>query len=308
MHSARLLPLAAVIVTMIIWGSTFIVTKAAAAEIPVLTLALLRFFMAALVLVPLALLRGGLKQLPQPLPLTVLTLMAITGMVLFTIAFNYALVLASATQCALIFAAMPAAIALAAVLFLRERPTRQRVTGMVLSVVGVAFVISTGEHASGSPEPLLGALWMLGAVLSWTIYTVIAKRVEQLDQVVVITCVTLLAVAMLLPLALIESAQRPWAWPSLQAWLGVAYLGVAASALTYVAYGYALRHLEASVVGVFSNLDPIVGVLSAVLLLQEPLHWGHAVGGVVALTGMWLASTGAAAPRAAGENSVRAEP
>lgn len=289
-RSSRPLAIAAVIAAMLIWGSTFVVTKAAATEIPALSLAWLRFVVAAVVLLPIALARGALKRLPTRLPWGVLAWMAFSGMALFTIAFNYALIFAAATQGAFIFAALPAAIALAAVLILKERPTARRIAGVLLSIVGVALVIANAEHHATSPLPFVGALWMLGAVLAWTCYTVIAKRVEALDQIGVITWVTLIAVVMLLPLAAIETAQRPWTMPSLQAWAGVLFLGVIASALAYVAYGYALRHLEASLVGVFTNLDPIVGVLTAVLVMGEPLHSTQIVGGVVALSGMWLAS------------------
>ena len=84
--------------------------------------------------------------------------------------------------------------------------------------------------------------------------------------------------------------QTSWHSPSWQAWIAVLFLGVIASALAYIVYSFALRELDASLVGVFTNLDPIVGVLTAVLFLGETLHSGQVVGGVLALVGMWLAS------------------
>ena len=64
-----------------------------------------------------------------------------------------------------------------------------------------------------------------------------------------------------------------------------------ASGLVYLAYNFALGQLDASLVGVFVNLDPIVGVLTAVLFLGETLQGWQILGGVAALAGMWLAST-----------------
>jgi drug/metabolite transporter (DMT)-like permease len=137
---------------------------------------------------------------------------------------------------------------------------------------------------------LLGALWMVGAVVAWTAYTVLAKRLARVDHIVTIACISLLGAAMLVPLAAIELiAARPSA-PSIGAWGGAVFLGIAASALAYIAYGYALRELDASVVGVYTNLDPIVGVVTAVLFLGETLHAGQIFGGLVAFFGMWLAS------------------
>src|SRR5262245_54405499 len=97
MHTAkpRTLPLAALLLTMLIWGSTFVVTKAAAVEIPVLGLSFLRFLIAALVLLPIVVARGGLKRSPR-MTFGVLGAMSLTGMVLFALGFNYGLVFASA--------------------------------------------------------------------------------------------------------------------------------------------------------------------------------------------------------------------
>jgi drug/metabolite transporter (DMT)-like permease len=286
----RPLAITGVVLLMIVWGSTFVVTKAAASEIPPLTLAALRFFVAAVVLVPIALARGGQRRLPRPVPYRALLLMSLSGIVLYTVAFNFALLYASATQGALIYALLPGAIALAAVLVLKERPTLQRSAGIVLSLCGVALVIATGEESGSSPRPLLGAIWMLAAVAAWTAYTIIAKRLAEADQVIVITAVTVLGVLILLPLASVELLQSEWRSPSRSAWLGLLFLGVVASALAYLVYGYALRVLDASLVGVFTNLDPIVGVVTAVMMLGETLHTGQLLGGAIALAGMWLAS------------------
>src|SRR5262245_37868841 len=135
LHNARVISrrasaLAVLIVLMIVWGSMFVITKAAVREVPPLTLAALRFFIAAIVLTPLAVLRGGL---PRPIPWTPLALMGLTGIALFTVAFNYALIYGSAMQGALIYALVPAAVSIAAVVFLGESLPRHRVLGIVLS-------------------------------------------------------------------------------------------------------------------------------------------------------------------------------
>jgi drug/metabolite transporter (DMT)-like permease len=290
--SRRSLALSMLVATMVVWGSTFVITKAAAKDIAPMMLATLRFFTAAVVLLPYAWLKGDWRSLPKPVPWGALLGMALTGIATFTIAFNYALVYGSASQGALVYALVPAAVAVAAVIFLKERMSPRRIAGIVLSIVGVGLVALGGESDSSSPQPLLGAVWMIGAVLSWAAYTIFAKRLAEADQSVTIALVSLLGTLMLVPLAAMELLHAPWQAPSAQAWSGVIFLGVAASALAYIAYGYALRELEANLVGAFINLDPLVGVLTAVLLLGETLHSGQMLGGVIALAGMWLASTG----------------
>lgn len=290
MKSRRSLAIVSVIVLMIVWGSTFVVTKAAGREIAPLALAALRFLTASLVLIPIAWMRMRSVRVIQPLPWGSLLLMALTGISAFAVAFTFALVYGSASQGAMIYAALPAAIALSAVLFLRERLSRRRLAGITLSIAGVALLIGAGESDVTAPAPLVGAAWMLAAVIVWTAYTVVAKRLAGVDHVITIAVVSTLGTLVLIPLALIELSHSPWTNPSLLAWLEVAFLGVVASALAYVVYGRVLRELDASVVGAYANLDPIVGVLTAVVFLGETLHLPQIAGGLIAFAGMYLAS------------------
>jgi drug/metabolite transporter (DMT)-like permease len=288
--SRRSYALSALIAVMLVWGSTFVITKAAVRDIPPGTLAALRFLIALVVLVPFALARGGLARLPRPLPIGALVAMGVTGIALFTVGFNFGLHYGSASQGALIFALVPAAVAGAAVIALKERISRRRALGILLSVAGVGWVAVSGQQDTASPNPMLGAVCMLATVIAWAIYTAIAKRLADADQVVVLTVTTAIGALILLPFAAVELMQDPRPMPSLQAWAGTVYLGVVASAVSYLVYNLTLRHLDASLVGALTNLDPIVGIVTAVLFLGESLGGGQIAGGLIALVGMWLAS------------------
>jgi drug/metabolite transporter (DMT)-like permease len=76
---------------------------------------------------------------------------------------------------------------------------------------------------------------------------------------------------------------------NLQGWLGMAYLGAGASGLAYMLYSAALRHVDASEAGVYTNLIPIVGVVTG-MMLGEPLSLRAIAGGLVVLVGVWLTS------------------
>jgi drug/metabolite transporter (DMT)-like permease len=136
---------------------------------------------------------------------------------------------------------------------------------------------------------------MLAGIVAWAYYTVIAKRLAEADQVVVIAWVSVIGIAMLLPFAAGELLQSPTPEPTAKAWLGALFLGAVASAVAYVVYNWVLRELDASLVGAYFTLDPIVGVATAVLFLGEVVRGGQVVGGVIALLGMWLAASKTAA-------------
>jgi drug/metabolite transporter (DMT)-like permease len=289
--SRRTYALASLIFVMVVWGSTYVVTKAAVREIPPLTLAALRYLIAAGVLVSIAVARRGLMRLPRPITFAPLVWMGLTGIAILTVGFNYGLIYGSASQGALIYALGPAAVAVAAVLFLHEALSRRRIAGILLSMAGTALVVASGEVDHTAPRPLLGALCMLAGVVAWAYYTVVAKRLAAADQIVVIAWVSLIGMAMLLPFAAAELAQGGVPRPTLAGWLGTLFLGAVASAVAYVLYSRVLSELDASTVGAYFALDPIVGVASAVLFLGEVLQWGQVGGGVIALLGMWLAAS-----------------
>ncbi|MFL5449449.1 MAG: EamA family transporter, partial [Gemmatimonadales bacterium] len=167
MTSRRTSALVSLILVMIVWGSTYVVTKAAVREIPPLTLATLRYLVATAVLVSVALARGGLRRLPRPLPLVPLVWMGLTGVTILTVGFNYGLIYGSAFQGALVYALGPAAVAVAAVLGLGESLSRRRSAGIVLSVAGAMLVVSSGKTDPAAPHPWVGAICMFAGVVAW---------------------------------------------------------------------------------------------------------------------------------------------
>ena len=72
------------------------------------------------------------------------------------------------------------------------------------------------------------------------------------------------------------------------------------NALAYILYAFALKRLGSTVVTSFINLVPFFGVLSATILLGEPLSWVKAMSGILAITGVYLVSVGGDIQRAIG--------
>lgn len=277
------------LLTMVVWGSTFVVTKELIALWPPFTLAFVRVAMGTLVLLPLAISR---HQSETRLPWATIWIMGLLGVALYYLSFNLAMVYVSASQGALVQASIPAMTALVAVLWLRERASPLRWLGIALSVGGVLIVFS-GSVADNGESTLFGNFLMFTSVICWAFYTALAKRVAQFDALVITVCVTGTGSLLLLPLAAYEVVAAHAAGNGLQSlpvagWLGVLYLGSVASGLAYMLYSAALRHLDASAVGVYTNLIPVVGVLTGVVMLGEPLSMRAIIGGLVVMFGVWI--------------------
>ena len=287
------------LVTMVIWGSTFVVTKGINDQVQPFTLAFVRVAIGASVLLACALVRqarGGVHSRWSALPWGTMITMGLVGVVVYYAVFNYSLVYTSAAQGALVQSCIPAMTALVAVVWLREHASALRWTGIALSMAGVLIVFSGAAAQSGSASLLGNVLMFVSAVL-WGVYTSMAKRVANYDAIQVTAGIIGAGAVLLLPLALFEIAAEGMPKVNLGGWLGMAYLGAGASGVGYMMYSAALKHVDASEAGVYTNLIPIVGVITGVML-GEPLSLRAIIGGIVVLVGVWLTSRQPAARQA----------
>ena len=278
------------LITMVIWGSTFVVTKGINDQVQPFTLAFVRVAIGALVLLGCALVRqarGGAHSRWSALPWGTMITMGLIGVVLYYAVFNYSLVYTSASQGALVQSCIPAMTALVAVVWLREHASALRWTGIVLSMAGILIVFSGGDAQSGGS--LLGNVLMFVSAVLWGVYTSMAKRVATYDALQVTAGIIGAGAVLLLPLSAFEIVAEGVPSVDVRGWLGMAYLGAGASGLAYMMYSAALKHMDASEAGVYTNLIPIVGVIMGVML-GEPLSLRAILGGVVVLVGVWLTS------------------
>jgi drug/metabolite transporter (DMT)-like permease len=229
-------------------------------------------------------------------PWSTLSLMALTGVALYYIGFNLALTYTTASQGALVQSSIPAIVALLAVMWLGERLSAQRMLGIGLAIAGVLLIVLRTPATASARAPLVGNLLMFGSVVVWGVYTVVAKRAADADPIAVTACVSVLGTLMLVPAALVEAARRQAPSISVEGWLRIVYLGALASAGCYLLYNRALRDLDASQVGIFINLVPVIGVASGVVFLGETIAPLAIVGGALVLGGVWISARRPSAP------------
>lgn len=283
--------LASIIFVMLIWGSTIAVTKVLVADIPPLFFAFIRFLIASICLLPVYIFskQTSISHLKRS-DYTYLTLMGLLGVTLFYIAFNISLMYTSASTGALIQGFLPVAIAVLGVIFLKEKLNKFQITGILLSTAGVAAVgfFTNGDQSGDS---LKGNLLMIAAMICWAVYTIISRKLDHINSLTV-TCLSGFAgTILLLPAGLIDLYSHGSTISlSTNDWFALIYLGAIASALCYFLYNKALETLPAAQVGNFLNLEPIVGVITAVIFLHEQFTNIHIIASVCVLAGIIMSS------------------
>jgi len=275
----------ALLVSILIWGSTLVISKAALEGMGAMTLTFGRFLIAYLLLFPLAARRGyRVKQSFQKNYL----LLGLTGVALHYALQNIALLYTSAMSAALISAGGTFIITLTAIFFLKEQPNFRQMLGICVSVAGVVLISLAEDPNPNSSNPLLGNLLFLLGTVAWSAYTVLGKRQTGKIPALVLTTASFgSGLVFLLPFTLAELLRQ--GWPTFGGYSLAAglYLGVVATAVPMFGWNYALDFIPASTAATFLNLVPIVAVISS-LLVGEKIGSLQIVGGLLAIAGVWF--------------------
>jgi drug/metabolite transporter (DMT)-like permease len=285
--SARTSALLALVAAAAIWGSTFVVTKILLDEAAPFFIAAARFAIALVVLWPLLMWRGRERTAvyfrPTFVALGLLGVAANFGLQ------NLGLAYTGAADAALIIALTPVAIAALAAVFLSERLVGSQLIGIALSICGVVLITGAGGKANGAA--VLGDVLVAASTLAWAGYTLLGKRLAPRHTAATIATAGIgWGVAFLVPLALVEAIVVSPPELSLLGIVALAYLGIAASAATFLLWNYALNAVGASVAGTFLNLIPVFGVAFA-LLAGESVSLLQLGGGAAVGFGVWLAAS-----------------
>ena len=275
------------IAVSVIWGLSFLSTKVAMSILPPMTLAVLRFAVAVVLLLPLALVaREDLRIALRDLPLVALG--GLSGVTVYFLFENNGIALITASESSLVIATIPVLTLLVDRAVFKTSLKPRSYVGAILSFVGVALIVAPSLKRPSSS--ILGFAYMGGAAVCWVAYALITKPLSGKYGGLNITFwQSFFGLVGCVPFALAESPA--WKAPSLAVALNVLYLGLICSAAGYLLYIAAMRKLGAGTTSVFLNLVPVVSVAGAFLLLGERLGGLTLAGGAVAVGGVYLATT-----------------
>jgi len=281
-------------VTALGWGLNWPVLKALLEEMPPLAARGLAGLLAAAALAAFAIAQGIPLSVPRGKRLTLLLagLLNVTAwMGLATMGLLYL----GAGEGAMICYTMPAWTALAAWPVLGERPSARRLLALAMGMGGVALLITSGEGFDGPwdeialrREKLPGVAMILGGAILFSLGTVWFKRhplgihpVTSVAWQVGLGCLPL-AVAS----AFLESFDP--AALSHRGWAAFLYMAAVPLSLCYLAWFTALARLPAGVAAIGTLATPLVGVVSAALLLGEALGARQIVALALTVSGILL--------------------
>ena len=268
--------LAIVIFVMVVWGFNFVVGKWAIAQFPPIFMIGLRWGLVALLLVPFV-------KVPREKLGWILLLSVTLGCVHFSLMFTGLRDLDAAAAAIAIQMQVPFA-ALIAAIFLDDKLGWRRTLGMALAFAGV--VIMAGEpRISGSPLPLF---FVIAASFMWAVANVQIKQLGPVNGFSLNAYLGLFAAPQLfIASAFLEEGQiEAVANADWVGWSAILYMAVMVTVVSYVLWFRLLRRYTVNQAMPFTLLVPIIGVLAAALVLDEPLTWRVLLGGAATVAGV----------------------
>jgi len=219
--------------------------------------------------------------------------LGIVGHCLYQYLFIGGLAKTSVANGALIVSSSPIVITLLSTITGKERPGAMHWAGTLLSFLGIYIVVGRGAHVSDAS--LRGDMMLLGAVVCWALYTIGARPLMVRHSPVGITALSMLIGTLLyVPLVIPHLGQVDFASVSALTWTKLVYSSFFAICVAYSIWYYAVREIGSARTSAYSNLLPIVAMITAYVWLHEPLGLAKIGGAAAVLAGVALTRLGQA--------------
>lgn len=277
------------ILTMAIWGGTFVIGRIIAQTISPFVAGFGRFAVASIFLWLLISYRKvKLPKLNLRQTLLVICL-GLSGVLAYNIFFFLGLKEISASRAGLIIALNPVCITVASRIFFQEKLTYFKWIGVALSLFGAILIITEGNIGTLFSQGIdRGELLIFGCVVSWVIYSLVGKLVMQKFSALVTTTYAIwVGTVLLLPFAIWEQNNR---LPDINIFtgLGLAYLGILATVIAFNWYYEGIQEIGAAKAAIFINLVPMFAIIFGTIFLQESLSAIAFLGGGLVILGVSL--------------------
>ena len=282
-ESQRLKAIAALVVTVILWGSAFIGIRAVVASKAYSPgqLSAARLLVAALLIGVLVVARGGIR-IPERRDWLAFFALGLTGQMLYQLLLNTGERTVDGGTASLLVSTAPILASLGAVAFLGERLTTLGWVGTAIAFAGAATIaISSGASMHGGT----GVLLVVIATVLWATYLVLQKTLaNRYDSLELTAWPMWIGALLLLPFA--AGLTHAVSAAPLAATAAVLWLGAFSSVAAFLLWAYAIRRLEVTVATSALYTVPVAAFLIGVVFLHEMPPASALLGGVLAIAGV----------------------
>jgi len=279
---------------VLFWAGNWVFARALRFDVPPVALAFWRWLIALVILTPFAFRHVRRQWRIIAGSWRVLCLLALLASVFQHIPVYIGLSQTTATNGALLNSITPVLILVLSRLLFAERLSLIQVLGVLISLLGVTVILTTGDFtALATLELNRGDLWVLAATLAWAIYTVCLRwRPVELNLLAMLWMIAAIGVCAMVPFYAWEITSGRTLNPTTEVMGALLYIGALSTVVSYVFWNRAVQQIGANHAGPFMYLMLVYTPLLAIVFLGERLHLYHLVGCALILGGIYLTSRG----------------
>lgn len=278
---------AAIISVCIFWGFSFISTKLCLQWFSPFALAFYRFFIASIILLIAVLVKEKSLKIDK-CDIFKFVIMGFTGVFLYFTFENTALKMLSASLASLILAALPAFALIADFIVFKKKFTKAKTLSVIISMLGVGLVVGFNSNENSS-SLVLGIILLVLSLISWIIFSYISMPLQNKYSSLKATFYQTIFGALFFLIAL------PFSFSNLDGFnaigiINLLFLGIICSAICYLLYNYAIKHLNIVVSCIFINLMPIITVIASIIILDESINLVQILGSILIIGSVFIVS------------------
>ena len=261
------------IIALLIWSSSFVVSKSTFTMLSPVLLIQIRLLIAALIMLPSALRHW--EKIPKK-SWKILIILSFCHYVMVLLLQFTGLNYTSAASAVTLLGLEPLIMIFVGHFIFHDKARWFHWIMGILAVLGVAMLVWGGAESGGSASALGSMLILLGSILFSYIWRPSRRLIDEIGAPAYTAWSMVLGAVLCIPFTLIlaDSFVIHWTW---KGGLSVLYMGVVCSWLAYLLWNKGMSHVSANVSGLLTTLEPMFGVLFAVLFFGERLtmlSWG----------------------------------
>jgi drug/metabolite transporter (DMT)-like permease len=289
-RTAQVRPLLYLGLAVLFWGFGYPATKATLASFSPMTVIWMRMTIATIAFAPFW------RKVERPSyrkgDWKILALNALLMPCLYFLFEAYGVSYTTSSQAGMISALIPLFVAAGAWLFLKERLSARSLLAIALSFLGVLVLSFAGSPQTQAPNPALGNLLEVLAMVCGAGWMILMKRLGDRYSGWFVTGAQAAVGAVFFSPGALASDPRTWLSVPPSAWLGVMFLGICVSLGAFGLYNTALVQLPATRASMAINLVPAIALLSGLVVLGEELTLLQAFACALIAVGVLIGQTG----------------
>ena len=214
---------------------------------------------------------------------------AFFGVALNMLAFFKGLSLTSPISASVIMVSTPMIVLVLSAIIIKERMRKRMVFGIILGLIGTAFLILYGKSVGNATNASLGNFLVLVNATSYGLYLVMVKKLmDKYNAFTFVKWIYLIGFVMVLPFGWGEFEAINWALMPTDMYWKIGFVVVFSTFLTYLLNLLSMRELKPTTVAVFVYLQPVFATVFAISLGKDELTLVKIVSAVLIFAGVYL--------------------